>query len=298
MIPERRRVNGTIRHSFAWKVCLLLAVLAIITLLCVARSCVVLVKASTSWSREWQGKVRVLPDSEGIVTPVSGSLTLLVQHGQWVSPGGIVAEIKLAEGGAHLLYAPSGGIVNLQVDSDSAGARGKIRRISDGDWLEAGTEVAGIIRPGKLCLILPCLPFGPLPQEYTSLELAEAKMGTAGLELFVVTSAQANEESLYLHLTDFPWRWLDIRNLEITLKAKGPEGYSLPKRSIVIRGNESGVFTICEGEVCFRKVEMVDAKRRQVLVRGLLGGERVMRYPRLAPLAQWFSWGHNTGRNR
>ncbi|NLY52731.1 MAG: hypothetical protein GX063_07460 [Firmicutes bacterium] len=228
--------------------------------------------------REWQGEVLVIPEEKLITAPAGGRVTILVQDGQWVAPGSILAEIISSTGEIEVVYSPSGGIAVLEMQGKSR------RQLGDGRVVLPGDGIVRIIRPNSLYLDI-----GPLSSEKAflkspvKLQVREINPDSGGLGRGPWYPAELAEENggHKLRLTQFPWEWLKQETLSVTVRVEGPMGVRVPAGAIVRRRGQDGVYVIGRGGLEFRSVAVLDEVQGDAVVKGLEAGEKVLTRPGL-----------------
>jgi multidrug efflux pump subunit AcrA (membrane-fusion protein) len=239
-----------------------------------------------SLEREWQGNVWLVPKEERVLASTSGRVTFLVQHGQWVAPGSILAEIIDSEGNPEEVYCPCGGLVSLQeiVRPRTVGGipKGRPTKLLDAVRVEIGEELAWILRPNAVYLRIQSLPFR-LPSGGMSILVRETSNGIKGVsgQWYAAELESVEDRALNLHLVYFPTEWLDKDTLSVVVKIRGPAGQQIPVTAMAKHKDQQGVLVVTSTGYEFRTVEILDRLGQQVIVNGLSPGERVVTRPRL-----------------
>lgn len=240
----------------------------------------------TSLSRSWQGIAWVMPEVEAVLAPTTGTVTLLVQHGQWVVAGGVVAEIVSKAHGAELVYAPRGGLVTLHMGHLSPDVDPGNRSLrQDGDYVEMGTAVVGIRQSSPLYMKLKGRPFGQfsLTDAEVYVRANEADSGGLGTG-WLTASGYVYDDWFTVRLDRFPEAWLDRLTMEIAMRIDGPKGYIVPKRAILPGGGQTeGLMWVIHQKRSLgqRLVKIVDELGDKAVVTGLVSSEQVISYPRI-----------------
>lgn len=284
--------HGMVRQALGrlapWLVCLglLVYVRGWVVPSLVARFFTVQVVTQEHLERVWQGTVRVVSEEEVVLAPASGRVTFLVQHGQWVSQGLVLAEVMGTEGNPEVVYCPCGGLVSLQSSEDSTLGRstGHSSRRRDGEKVEAGMPLVRIIRPGVVYLRLRDQPFQLPSRGNMSIFVAETGDRIDDLhqqKWYMAKLAGSENGVLSLELFDFPVQWLDRETLLVTVRIRGPAGQQVPVTALTTYRGELGVFVGTEAGYELRRVEVLDRVGGDVVVSGLALGDTVVTRPRL-----------------
>ena len=241
----------------------------------------------SSLCRSWQGTVWVMPEMETVLAPTAGIVTLLVQHGQWVVAGGVVAEISDGVSNPELAYAPRGGLVTLRMghlSPDAGGGARPLRR--DGDYVEMGAPVLGISQSSPLYLRLRGRPFGQLPLTGTEASVLADENGSRGSDAqqwLTASSYVYDGDGFSIKIDRFPETWLDKLTMEVAVRINGPKGHVVPKRA-VLPGDTQGealVWVVHQNKPQRRAVSVLDELDDKVVVEGLVSFEQVIRCPRI-----------------
>jgi hypothetical protein len=206
------------------------------------------VAPKTRLEQEWQGKVRVIAEEELITAPAAGKVTLLVQEGQWVAPGSILAEISSAAGEAQVIYSPYGGIAAFGIEANPAevgwNLGGRRRQASDGEQLAAGDGILRIIRPNCLHLGIERLTAQGLRWDsfikFWVRETAREGSGSGRAPWYPAELRAGGMGDHQLRLVEFPREWLQQDALSVTVRMEGPEGARVPAAAVVTRRGEAG----------------------------------------------------------
>ncbi|NMB45884.1 MAG: hypothetical protein GX998_05665 [Firmicutes bacterium] len=237
--------------------------------------------------REWRGEVWVVPQKEIVLAPVAGRVVFLVQDGQWVAPGAILAEITGSEGRREVVYCPCGGMVVLQPSElrprAISGLWGRMSRRRDGEQVESGMELACILRPGIACLRLGKLPFQLPSSLETRTIVGEIRSagGITALQWYEAKLENHGDRSLSLYVADFPMEWLNRETLSVVVRITGPAGQRIPVTAIACYKGHQGVFVITQLGYEFRRLEVLDRVGQNVVVSGLAVGDQVVTRPQL-----------------
>ncbi len=230
---------------------------------------------------EWQGEVVVIPEERLVMAPQEGKITILVQNGQWVAPGSILAEITLSTGETEVVYSPSGGIALLET-------RGEPRRqtVRDGEVVLPGKAFVRIVRPNSLYLGLELEPLSlrkAALERSAKVQVREIASGgaSANRPWYPAEVMAEGNGGPRLRLTEFPWAWLQRETLSVTVRMEGPRGIRVPAAAIVKRGGRDGVFVVGRGSYEFRPVVVLDKAGGDAVVEGLNVGEKIVTRPGL-----------------
>ncbi|NMB12454.1 MAG: hypothetical protein GX977_09225 [Firmicutes bacterium] len=244
------------------------------------------VDAGAGLERQWQGEAWVVTQEEIVLAPAPGKITFLVQHGQWVAPGSILAEIVDLKGDPRVVYCPCGGLVSLQPGPEPKAMMGSPRRRLakpiDGEQVETGQQLARILRPNVICLRIQSrstwLPVGEM-----SILVSEISDGTKGTtkQWHAAWLESAEDGVVNLRLVYFPAEWLDRESLSAVVKVTGPAGQRIPVRAIANHQGRQGVLIVTSSGYEFRTVEVLDRWEQEAVVSGLAPGDRVVTRPRL-----------------
>ncbi|NLY31109.1 MAG: hypothetical protein GX047_10840 [Firmicutes bacterium] len=236
------------------------------------------VKGPVRLEREWQGEVLVIPEEKLITAPVSGRITVLVQDGQWVAPGTILAEIVSSTGEIEVVYSPSGGIAALEMKEKT-----RRRQLADGEAVLPGDRILRIIRPNFLYLEIDPVALGKAALENSvKLQVREIYLDDSGSgrELWYSAEFISQENGGHkLRLAEFPLDWLRRETLLVRVRMEGPMGIRVPARAIVTGQGQEGIFVVGPGGPEFRSVEVLDEAGGDAVVRGLEAGEKILTRP-------------------
>ncbi|HHV93265.1 MAG TPA: hypothetical protein GXX47_01870 [Firmicutes bacterium] len=235
---------------------------------------------------EWRGEVLLCPEETTIAAPVAGRVVILVQEGQRVTPGSIVAEIASPEGETEIVYSSKEGVAALEIPGNL-----RRRRVRDGEEVPAGEAILRILNPRSIYLEPDPVSFGKaILSGPVRVRVREAARGVSSVnegQWYPAQLVRKEAGGQRLHLTEFPREWLGRESMWVAVKLEGPEGVRIPAGALAEREGETGVLVIGQKGLEFRPVVLMGAAGGDAFVQGLEVGERILTRPGFFPLAEF-----------
>lgn len=223
----------------------------------------------------------LLKHEEPVKAPADGRLTLLVEDGDRLQMGTLLAEISGLED--QQVWSPNSGIFCTHVDNLESMLVPDMIDVLDMDAVEkinnsvtpASGEVAGGQIIGKVVDNLqPVLLFIRLEtiDEHTACSFGKDTTVTLywnGQKLtgqIAQGSFVGRKVSMFVELNEYPAAFLHDRQVQLDLVTRHMTGWLVPEESIVFKEGKPGLYIVSEQTICWVPVTVQDRLQGKVVV--------------------------------
>lgn len=241
-----------------------------------------------------RGPAAVLREEWVLTAPAAGAVRVLAREGERVRSGSPVCRVNDRD-----VVSPAPGVVSLVVDgtegrlpvrpgasppaSEVLALKPRPSSLQDGQLVAVGQPLARVVdnREWRLCVSLPPAEV----RELAGRSRLRVRLPALGEEEFVlpVEASRPGDDRTYGTITLWGREWRQelarIRVLEVEVVKEQFSGVIVPRRSLVKKEEQVGVFVVKKTLAQWVKVEVRGEKGSRVAVEGIPEGSQVIVNP-------------------